>query len=141
MKLKTILMFTAVIIFVSFIACSPTKPISIEISYEDFTEGKYFTWVANADVGDKVVVTLGSNPTAGFEWPDMAQIGNKEILQQTDHKFVSPEQTGVVGASGKDVWTFKALKKGMTTISMDYSRPWETIEKAEWVFKATITVE
>ena len=131
MKLKTILMFTAVIIFVSFIACSPTKPISIEISYEDFTEGKYFTWVANADVGDKVVVTLGSNPTAGFEWPDMAQIGNKEILQQT----------GVVGASGKDVWTFKALKKGTTTISMDYSRPWETIEKAEWVFKATITVE
>jgi len=78
-----------------------------------------------------VVVTLGSNPTTGIEWPDMAQIGNKEILQQT----------GVVGASGKDVWTFKALKKGMTTISMDYSRPWETIEKAEWVFKATITVE
>lgn len=122
-------------------ACSPTKQVSLEIPYDDFIEDEHFNWVANADVGDTVVVTLGSNPTTGFKWPDIAQISNEGILKQTDHKFVSPEQTGVVGASGKDIWMFKAIKKGTTTISMDYSRPGEGGEKGEWTFRATITVE
>ena len=45
------------------------------------------------------------------------------------------------GTSGKEVWTFKTLNAGTTEISMDYSRPWEGGEKAEWTFVAAITVE
>ena len=102
---------------------------------------QHFTWVANAEIGYTIMVTLGSNPTTGFTWPDIAQISNQEIVKQTDHKFVSPDQTAVPGASGKDVWTFKALKTGPTTISMDYSQPWADGEKAEWTFIATIIVK
>jgi len=141
MKFRIILIFSAFIILASFLGCSSGNNIKFEIPYEDFFEDQHFTWEANADIGDTIVVTLGSNPTTGFTWPDIAQIGNKEILKQVDHTFIPPENTGIVGSSGKDVWIFKAQKKGMTTISMDYSRPWEGGEKGEWTFKATINVE
>jgi predicted secreted protein len=45
-----------------------------------------------------------------------------------------------VGASGKDIWTFKVTKAGTATILMNYSRPWEGVDKEEWTFKAIITV-
>lgn len=141
MKLKIILMFAACFTLVSLLACSPTHQVSLEIPYDDFIKDKHFNWIADADVGDTVVATLGSNPTTGFKWPDIAQISNEEIVKQTEHRYVAPQETGVVGASGKDIWTFKTLKKGTTTISMDYSRPWEGGEKGEWTFIATITVE
>lgn len=141
MKLKIILIFVALVTLTSFFACSLTKQVSLEISYEDFIKDKHFNWVVNTDVGYTVVVTLGSNPTTGFKWPDIAQISNSDILKQTDHKFVPPGQAGVVGASGKDTWHFEAVKKGTTTILMDYVRPWESEEESEWTFRATITVE
>jgi predicted secreted protein len=31
----------------------------------------------------------------------------------------------MVGAPGKEVWTFKAVKSGKTTINFKYVRPWE----------------
>ena len=141
MKSKIPVIFAALFILTSFIACSPTKQVSMEIPYDDFIKDKHFTWVANADVGDTIAVTLGSNPATGFKWPDIAQISDSAILKQLDHKFVSPDQKGIAGASGKDVWMFKAIEKGTTDISMEYSRPWEGGEKGEWTFIATITVE
>ena len=139
--MKIILILVAVTTLLSLFACSQASQVSLEIPYEDFTGDQHFTWAANTDIGDTIIVTLGSNPTTGFTWPDIAQISNQDIVKQTDHKFVSPGQTAVPGASGKDVWTFKALKTGTTTISMDYSQPWEGGEKAEWTFIATIIVK
>ena len=141
MKLKIILILATVTILLNLFACSNSSQVSLEIPYEDFTEDQHFNWVANAEIGYTIMVTLGSNPTTGFTWPDIAQISNQEIVKQTDHKFVSPDQTAVPGASGKDMWTFKALKTGTTTVSMDYSQPWEDGEKAEWTFIATIIVK
>ena len=76
-----------------------------------------------------------------FEWVETAQISNETVLQQTDYQFIAPEETGVIGARGKDVWTFKALKKGKSTLSMEYSQPEEGGEKGEWTFKSVITVK
>jgi predicted secreted protein len=42
---------------------------------------------------------------------------------------------------GQGVWTFKALKAGESTISLDYSRPWEGGEKGEWTFVLNVVVE
>ncbi|MFC1893683.1 protease inhibitor I42 family protein [Chloroflexota bacterium] len=141
MKLKIILILAAVTTLLSLFACSQASQISLEIPYEDFTRDQHFTWAANTDIGDTIIVKVGSNPTTGFTWPDIVQISNQDIVRQTDHKFVSPGQTAVPGASGKDVWTFKALKTGTTTISMGYSKPWEGGEKSEWTFIATIIVK
>jgi len=120
---------------------SPTTPILEELTVDDFSKQHHCSLVASIEEGENISVTLGSNPSAGFKWPDIAQIHNQDVIKQLDHKYVEPEQAGFVGASGKEVWTFKALKKGTTTISMEYRRPWENAEEAEWTFIAIITIE
>ena len=145
MKEVIILTCASLIMSLGLMACSQTtelpKEITYEATYEDFVEGESIKWIANAGVGDTIVMTLGSSPTTGFEWSDTAQISDPEISKQVDHKSAPAEQTGALGTSGKDVWTFKTLRVGTTEISMDYSRPWEGGEKEEWTFVATITVE
>ena len=91
--------------------------------------------------GGSLTVTLCSNPTTGFQWSESAQISDESVLEQVDHEFVPPEAENIVGGAGKEVWTFKALKKGTTEVSMEYSRPWEGGEKAEWTFTVTVVVK
>jgi len=142
MKLKKLLLICIpLIVLISLTACSAAIPVSIEIPYDDFIQDKHFDWVANVDYGDTVVITIGSNPTTGFTWPDIAQIGDQDILKQISHEFTPSQQTGAVGSSGKDTWTFKTLKKGTTSIAMEYSQPWDGGEKATWTFRALITVK
>ena len=71
----------------------------------------------------------------------MTRITNQTVLEKVDNKYVAPEASNIDGAPGKEVWTFKALKKGESIISMEYSRPWEGGEKAEWMFFLTVVVK
>jgi len=112
--------------------------VSIEASCDDFYDQAAISKEMEVAVGDSFAVTLCSNPTTGFQWSE-AQVSDQTVLKQTDHSFVPPGETGIVGAAGQDVWTFKALKKGESTVSMEYSRPWEGGEKAEWTFILTVT--
>ncbi len=112
--------------------------VSIEASCDDFYDQAAISKEMEVAVGDSFTVTLCSNPTTGFQWSE-AQVSDQTVLKQTDHSFVPSGETGIVGAAGQDVWTFKALKKGESTVSMEYSRPWEGVEKAEWTFILTVT--
>jgi predicted secreted protein len=46
-----------------------------------------------------------------------------------------PSQHFGVGGSGREVWTFKALKSGKITIEFKYVRPWEK-DKAPAILKS-----
>jgi inhibitor of cysteine peptidase len=85
-------------------------------------------------------VTLCSNPTTGFQWSKNADIADETVLQQYEHNSIPPEGTEVIGTAGKDVWSFKSMKAGTTTISFEYSRPWEGGEKGEWTFELNVVV-
>ena len=139
MKLGLILTGTALILLLCLPSC--TTGASVEVSCDDFMQQKHISKEVAAAVGDSFTVTLCSNPTTGFQWSESAQISDPTVVQQMDHKFVSPEAEGLVGAPGKEVWTFKALKKGTSTISVEYGRPWEGGEKGEWTFNLTVVVK
>ena len=65
----------------------------------------------------------------------------KTVLRHVDNKYVPPDAEGVVGAAGKEVWTFHAEAKGKSTIYMEYRRPWEQgVEPAE-TFTLTVIVK
>jgi predicted secreted protein len=142
MRLKIICFISGLFVLVGLIGCSPKPEIMpIEYSYDHFVAEQYWnTSLSGVYVSATVRITLGSNPTTGFAWPEIAQINDQDILKQTNHEFLSSNQPGVLGASGKDTWTFKAIRKGTATISMIYSRPGEDVGK-EWAFQATIIVE
>ena len=53
---------------------------------------------------------------------------------------MAPE-TEMVGAGGQEVWTFKAIEPGETTIDMEYVRPWETGIEPVVVKSFGVTVE
>ena len=73
--------------------------------------------------GDPLTISLDANPTTGFEWQLAAPLDDK-VLKLIAHDF-HPSATARVGAGGTDVWTFKAIGTGSTTITLEYRRPWE----------------
>ena len=142
MKAKLVLLCAVGVLSLFLFACAPAaRQASVEVSCDDFSQQNYITRQVEVGAGGTLTVTLCSNQTTGFAWSETAQISDQSVLQQTDHRFVSPEAEGVVGAAGKEVWTFNALKKGTSTVSVEYSRPWEGGEKGEWTFNLTVTVK
>ena len=146
MKPKLILTSILATVLLLLAACCPTpKESSILVSCDDFTNNQHISKAIEINAGDSFIVTLCSNPTTGFQWSETAQIGDPAVLEQTSHEFRAPEAGGdkppATGTAGEEFWTFKALKKGTTEVSMEYSRPWEGGEKGEWTFNLTVTVK
>ena len=141
MKAKLALICAVGVLSIFLFACAPApKQASVEVSCDDFMKQQNISKQVEVAVGGSVTVTLCSNPTTGFVWSETAQISAPTVLQQASHNFVAPEE-GLVGAPGQEVWTFQALKKGTSTVSMEYSRPCEGGEKGEWTFALTVTVK
>jgi len=76
--------------------------------------------------GQILVVTLESNRTTGHSWAVaenqdsiLKQIGNSEYKS-------SKSDPPMVGAGGWEIFRFKAVGSGQTTLKLIYRRPWET---------------
>jgi len=115
-------------------------PEPLEISCDEFMDNHHIARNVEVNVGEIIIVVLCSNPSTGFQWTETAEIGDQAILQQQDHVYIAPK-SDVPGAAGKERWAFRALKKGTTEVSMEYSRPWEGGEKGEWTFNLTVLVK
>jgi inhibitor of cysteine peptidase len=115
------------------------------VSCDEFASANHTSRELAVEAGDLLMVTLCSNPTTGFSWSETANISDTSILEQVSHEYIPPQsgQSSQVGASGKEVWVFRALKEDLNpnTIYMEYSRPWQGGEQAVWTFELTVTVE
>jgi len=151
MKAKLAMLGMMAILALTLVACggaegaADLKQWEVNVSCDNFSEQGNITRNLEVAVGDTITVTLCSNASTGFQWSEMAQIGDENILEQVNHEYVAPEADGdgapLVGAPGNEVWTFKALEKGTTTVAMEYGRPWEGGEKGVWTFVLTVVVE
>ena len=79
--------------------------------------------VINARAGENFIITLESNPTTGYSW-QLAKPLDEKIVQLVGSEY-TPSRTDLVGAGGTEEWTFLAVKKGTTRVSLKYVRPWE----------------
>ena len=141
MKLRTTLIFILLISLLWIAACAPSAGVkAVTVSCDDFSAQPNATKQLTVVAGDSFTVTLCSNATTGYQWSESAQISDTTVVQQLSHETVAPKDTGLVGAPGAEVWTFKALKKGTSNITMGYSRPWEGGEKNTWTFTLNVTV-
>jgi inhibitor of cysteine peptidase len=133
MKSKLVLTCAIAAILLCLLACAPApQEVSVDASYS----GKE----VELGVGGSLIVTLESSPgSTGFQW-ELTKISDETVLQQVDQRYEPPEDEGMVGAPGKEIWTFKALKKGESSISMEYSQPWEGGTKAAETFELTVLV-
>jgi inhibitor of cysteine peptidase len=74
-------------------------------------------------VGEEFAITLESNRTTGYQW-QLARPLDEAIVRLVGSEYKLPE-TRRLGAGGKEVWTFKVVGQGQTTIEMVYLRVWE----------------
>ncbi len=73
--------------------------------------------------GDTFPLRVSTNPSTGYSW---------SIGQQPDARVVCLFQTSIVkatvaltGAPQSQVWTFRAVSPGTTTLTLIYTRPFE----------------
>ncbi len=132
MKSKWLIMGLVTTALLVLTACSTSAK---QVSADDSSSGKQI----DIAIGGTLTVTLDSNQTTGFSW-ELKEIGDTNILQKMDSKYVAPT-SNMVGAGGKEVWNFKALKGGTTTLTMDYSQPWAGGQKDVKSFNLTVAVK
>ena len=132
MKSKWLLIGLVATVLLVLTACSSLPN---QVSVDESSSGKQ----VEIAVGGSLTVTLESNATTGYSW-ELKEIGDTNILQKTDNKYVAPT-SGLMGAGGKEVWNFKALKAGKTTLSMEYSQPWAGGQKDAKSFNLTVVVK
>jgi inhibitor of cysteine peptidase len=91
-----------------------------------------------AAVGQELTVTLASNPTTGYHW-ELAVPLDEAIVKLVASEY-KPPQTTLVGAGGQEIWTFRAIGRGETVISLKYVRPWEKDLPAARTASYTVTI-
>jgi len=120
---------------------TPTGYSDISIPIEEFQNQPHIDVVMHSVVGGELTVTLGSNPTTGFQWSEDAEISDESVIRQVSHEFVGPGIDKPPGTPGEEVWTFKALRKGTVTTLLEYSRPWVEEEIGYWTVTITTTIK
>jgi inhibitor of cysteine peptidase len=141
MKLKLMLPVMMAILALSLPACaSVVREVPLQATYDDFTQSKNLTREITVSPGNLVKVTVASNPTTGFKW-ELAGISAPAVVAQNGETEYVPPDSSASGAGGQEIWTFKALKRGTSRISLAYSRPWEGGTKAEWTLDISVSVK
>ena len=120
-------------------AIGTPKQATIAVGDDEFMGTRNVSREITLTRGTELAVNLAANPSTGFSWTEPV-VGQSSVVQLTESKYLAPA-TGLAGAAGTQVWTFKASETGTTTVSMDYGRPWQGGEKAEWTFQLTVTVQ
>lgn len=83
--------------------------------------------------GDRFAVALKGNPTTGYTWHLAYDAGYLELLDQD----FEPHGEGI-GAGGKEIFVFRALTAGLTTITGEYRRPWDQQARSSISFEVQI---
>jgi len=92
------------------------------------------------ELGKLLVVTLESNPSTGYRWEILEN--NESILKQfceVEFKSSDTDEPPMVGAGGWEIFRFKAVSTGQTTLELVYRRPWEDAEPLK-TFSIQVTV-
>jgi predicted secreted protein len=120
--------------------CGEGTKTTIGLTLDDFAAQNNIVKNITVSPHGVITVTLGSNGSTGYQWGD-AVIDNATQLEQTSHNTVAPTQTNMVGAAGKETFTFMAKVAGTAKIALSYSRPWEGGEKRTYTLTINVTIK
>ena len=93
---------------------TPTGYSDVCIPIGEFQSGhQHIDVVMSTVLGGELTVTLGSNPTTGFQWSEEAEISDETIVQQTSHIFVGPGIEKPPGTPVKRYGFLRHLREGL----------------------------
>jgi len=88
-------------------------------------------------VGDRVTIKLPSNPTTGYSWGQPQGVVNLELLSTQSE----PGASDRVGASSFQIFSFQARQAGVSTLTLNYFRPFEKNTPPRRVYLLSLTIE
>ena len=141
--LKTIKTKSSVLLVVSLILLMLT---SVYIFSGCNIAGKTYTESNNGDnlnlkINDVIKIRLESNATTGYKW-NLSEESNSDIIALILSDYTEKEnKDNLVGASGFETLTFKAVSRGSATIILTYNRQWEKDVQPEKIFKLNTSVQ
>jgi len=89
--------------------------------------------------GREFTLRLESNASTGYSWR-LARPLDDATLALVGSRYV-PGQSSLVGAPGSEVWTFRAIARGQTTIDLEYVRSWEADQTPPRTASFSVSVE
>lgn len=81
--------------------------------------------------GESFELILPSNPSTGYRWDLIAEL-DVNIVELVGQNYVA-QQPVIPGSGGVEVWTFRAVNAGGTTIELGYYSPGNETEPDETV--------
>jgi inhibitor of cysteine peptidase len=89
------------------------------------------TQLVTVKTGETFELVLPSNPSTGYHWDIIPEL-DENILQFVEQNYRA-EQPVIPGSGGIDVWTFRAVSAGDTTVVLGYYPPSNPNEPEEVV--------
>ena len=117
------LLFTLIIILLLLAFCAVYAQDATTQATPEYQKEQKMVVSIEVRAGDEFAITLESNRTTGYLW-QIAQDIDKTVIELIKSEYI-PNDTKLIGSGGKEIWTFKAIKPGKTTIFFQYVRPWE----------------
>ena len=88
--------------------------------------------------GQVLEIAIDSNPTTGYLWSLEGFSGMDVLASMGKYKYVRGSDR--IGAGGKQIFSFKAAKKGDAKLIFEYSREWEKSQAPAKRYTAKVTV-
>jgi predicted secreted protein len=79
------------------------------------------TQLITVKTGEMFDLVIPSNPSTGYHWEIIPEL-DVNIVEFAGQSYI-PEQPVLPGSGGVEVWTFRAVNAGDTTIVLDYYPP------------------
>jgi predicted secreted protein len=133
--LVAVIIMTASLLCLAACAAAPNAAI-VKVTCGEFNEQATINQEVVVALDGLLMVSLCSDPATGYEW--YWHIIGPNIVDEVDLEDEPVE--GDPDASGMEVRTFKAWKKGKTTLVMEQARPTAPEEKGPWKLNLSVTV-
>lgn len=109
------------------------KPVNITVS-------KQSECPVRLAAGQKLTLTLPSDPTTGYRW-QVQNAGQPALRSLGPEVFSNPEDVGMVGGAGQSMWRFEAPLAGSGTLLLVYQQPWAPEVKPIKSFECAVAVD
>ena len=90
-----------------------------------------FTQLITVKAGETFDLVVPSNSSTGYRWDIIPELDETKV-QFVTQEYI-PEQPVIPGSGGVDVWTFRAVNPGETTVVLGYYPPGNETDPEEVV--------
>ena len=115
-------------------ASSPTPTPTLPPTAEPITtlpEPTDFTQLITVKAGETFDLVVPSNSSTGYHWDILPEL-DETMVEFVAQDYIA-EQPIIPGSGGVDVWTFRALNPGDTTVVLGYYPPGNETDPEEVV--------